>query len=82
MVVVLGPESGQAPSELFEKAQVPAGFTGERGQLIEVLKAQVEDLRGDRDGWRQQAEASQRLLTHVQQVPEPALRPWWKRLAG
>jgi hypothetical protein len=56
-------------------------LTGAR-QLIELLKVQVEDLRGNRDGWRQQAEASQRLLTHVQQVPEPALRSWWKRLAG
>jgi len=56
-------------------------LTGAR-QLIDLLKAQVEDLRGDRDGWRQQAEASQRLLTHVQ-ASEPAVsRSWWKRLAG
>jgi hypothetical protein len=32
--------------------------------LIELLKVQVDDLRGDRDGWRNQAEAAQRLLAH------------------
>jgi len=63
-------------------AAMQTELTGAR-QLIELLKAQVEDLRGDRDGWRQQAETTQRLLTHVQQASEPsAARPWWKRLAG
>jgi len=54
-----------------------AELTGAR-HLIEMLKAQVDDLRGDRDGWRQQAEATQRLLTQT----APPVRPWWKRLAG
>ena len=61
-----------------------AELTGAR-QLIKFLETQVEDLRGDRDGWQQQAEAAQRLLTHAREAaapPAPA-RPWWKwRLAG
>ena len=34
---------------------------------------QLADLREDRDHWRTQAEAAQRLLTG---------RPWWRRIAG
>jgi len=55
-----------------------AELTGAR-QLIEMLKSQVDDLRGDRDGWRQQAEAAQRLLT---QTAPTARSPWWWRKAG
>ena len=66
-------------------ASVEAELIGAR-QLIKFLESQVEDLRGDRDGWRQQAETAQRLLTHVREaatstVASPS-RPWWKRLAG
>jgi len=68
------------PTVTPDDAAIQTELTGAR-QLIELLKSQIEDLRGDRDGWRQQAEASQRLLTHVQQVPEPTSRSWW-RLAG
>ena len=39
-------------------ATAEAELTGAR-QLIKTLEAQVEDLRGDRDGWRQQAEMAQ-----------------------
>jgi excisionase family DNA binding protein len=63
-------------------AILQAELAGAR-QLIKFLEEQVEDLRGDRDGWRQQAETAQRLLTHAREraVPTP-MRPWWKRLAG
>jgi excisionase family DNA binding protein len=61
-----------------------AELTGAR-QLIGFLEAQAEDLRRDRDGWRQQAETAQRLLTDARPAaaapPTPA-RPWWRRLAG
>lgn len=55
-------------------------------QLIRHLEAQVEDLRGDRDGWRQQAEGAQRLIPHAGSSPEssgPSERlSWWKRRRG
>jgi excisionase family DNA binding protein len=63
-------------------AVLEAELTGARA-LVRLLEVQVEDLRRDRDGWRTQAEASQRLLT-----PPPSSattvrpRPWWKRLVG
>ena len=40
-------------------------------QLIGFLRTQIDDLRSDRDGWRQQAEATQRLLANVQEKPKP-----------
>jgi hypothetical protein len=65
-------------------------LTGARA-LIRLLETQVEDLRRDRDGWRSQAEASQRLLTHdidgralvvsSATMARPSRR-WWKRLVG
>jgi hypothetical protein len=36
-----------------------------------ALENQIDDLRRDRDGWRQQAEASQRLLTDARKSA------WW-----
>jgi hypothetical protein len=47
-------------------AVIEAQLVGAR-HLIDLLKSQVEDLRGDRDGWRQQAETAQRLLTYAHQ---------------
>lgn len=46
-------------------------------ELIERLDAQVVDLRDDRDHWRTQAEAANRLLTD-----QRVRVPWWKRLVG
>jgi hypothetical protein len=51
-------------------------------QLIDFLKAQVEDLRGDRNGWRRQAEAAQRLFTDERAPAPVSTRPWWKPLAS
>lgn len=42
-------------------------------ETADLLRAQLEDVRRDRDAWRGQAE---RLL------PAPAPRPWWRRLTG
>jgi hypothetical protein len=36
-----------------------------------ALENQIDDLRRDRDGWRQQAEASRRLLTDARKSA------WW-----
>ena len=77
----------ETPRDPFEVrlASVEGELTGAR-QLIRFLEGQAEDLRRDRDGWRQQAETAQRLLTHAKEVATvPAAtspRPWWKRLAG
>jgi hypothetical protein len=77
----------ETPRDPFEVrlASVEGELTGAR-QLIRFLEEQAEDLRRDRDGWRQQAETTQRLLTHAREtaiVPAAApSRPWWKRLAG
>ena len=38
-------------------------------QVIALLHAQIDDLRSDRDGWRQQAESTQRLLAYAQEKP-------------
>ena len=50
-----------------------------RAALAEVqlaqLKTVLEDMRGDRDHWRNHAGATQRLL-----VDATARRPWWKRV--
>jgi len=66
-------------------AVLEAELTGARA-LLQFLETQAEDLRRDRDGWRQQAETAQRLLTHAREatIASAALppRPWWKRLAG
>jgi hypothetical protein len=41
--------------------------------LVSELRAVIDDLRRDRDAWRDQA---QRLA-----LPAP-VRPWWRRLTG
>jgi hypothetical protein len=46
-------------------------------ELAEVLRRQLDDVRTDRDAWREQAQAGQRLL-----VPPARRAPWWRRLAG
>lgn len=76
--------SRNAPEPLSAAAAVLQAELGGARQLIALLEAQVEDLRGDRDGWRQQAETAQRLLTYEREKtspPTPA-RQWWRRLAG
>lgn len=53
----------------------------QRDERINDIRAQVDDLKADRDHWRQQATA---LLTHQQQQP-PAETPrpgFWRRLFG
>ena len=52
------------------------------GQLIKSLQDQVDDLKSDRDSWRQQAETAQQLLAHDREIAEPRQRrSWWKWLA-
>jgi len=55
-----------------------AAIDGQVEALRELLRradARADELRADRDAWRAQAEAAQRLLTGER-------RPWWRRIAG
>jgi hypothetical protein len=48
-------------------------------EVAELLRQQLDDVRADRDAWRDQAQAGQRLLA----APERAQRTaWWRRLVG
>jgi hypothetical protein len=52
---------------------------------IADLRRREDDLKADRDAWREAHSASQRLLPKP--TPEDAqagrmARPWWRRLAG
>jgi hypothetical protein len=48
----------------------------------ELLRAQLDDVRKDRDHWRDQAQAVTRQLADAR-TPAPApSRSWWRRLAG
>jgi hypothetical protein len=55
--------------ELLEMAQKAGATEAE----LSALKAQMIEVRSDRDAWRQQAE---RLTVLTER------RPWWRRLAG
>jgi excisionase family DNA binding protein len=63
-------------------AVMAAELAGAR-QLIDTLRHQVDDLRCDRDAWRQQAETAQRLLGQARDAapspPAPARSFWGKR---
>jgi hypothetical protein len=43
----------------------------------ELLRAQLDDVRKDRDHWRDQAQAVTRQLADARQ-PEPTKRRWWR----
>jgi hypothetical protein len=47
----------------------------------ELMRAQLADVREDRNHWRDQAQAVTRQLADARQVPAE-VRPWWRRLAG
>lgn len=49
--------------------------------VAELLRGQLDDVRKDRDGWRDMAQAVTRQLADARQV-QPAVKPWWRRLAG
>jgi hypothetical protein len=45
-------------------------------EVAELLRRQLEDVRADRDAWREQAQAGQRLLAPADR------KPWWRRIVG
>jgi hypothetical protein len=70
-----GATGGERPGTPAHEAQI-AGLR----EVAELLRRQLDDVRADRDAWREQAQAGQRLLTPP--VAPPGHRPWWRRLAG
>jgi excisionase family DNA binding protein len=64
------------PSETAATAALEAEIAGLR-EVGTLLRAELADVKTDRDHWRGQAEATQRMLTDA-----TARRPWWKRLTG
>ena len=60
-----------ASAEVISRVAVQEAELAGAQQLIAFLRTQIDDLRSDRDGWRQQAEATQRLLAYVQEKPKP-----------
>lgn len=76
-----GRTGGKRPETPSAFAVMAAELAGAR-QLIETLRHQVDDLRIDRDAWRQQAEAAQRLLALARDMaPRPTAsgRSFWRR---
>ena len=49
-------------------------------QMAELLRRELDDVRKDRDHWRDAATASLRALPSA--AATSARRLWWKRLAG
>jgi excisionase family DNA binding protein len=63
--------------------QENAGWERERDLLMMLLhdrEHQIQDLRQERDAWRQQAERAQQtlLLTTGSKAEEPPARRWWR----
>jgi hypothetical protein len=54
------------------------------GEIGDLLRRQLDEIREDRDRWRSQAEATQRLITDRSQAEAPGRdrRPWWHWIAG
>ena len=85
------------PGSTLDITQEIAGKDRELALLREMLaevRGERDDVRQDRDRWREQAETQTRLLTHQQPAPATppsqalaaplALTPrgWWAKLAG
>lgn len=58
-------------SETPTKTEVNTAIEGLKAQL-ELMREQIDDLKGQRDGWQRQAEQSQALLRDMRQP-----RPWF-----
>jgi outer membrane murein-binding lipoprotein Lpp len=51
-------------------------------RISELLRAQLDDVRADRDAWRDQAQAAQRLLSFEKASGPPDRWPWWRRIVA
>jgi hypothetical protein len=67
-------ERGATANETALAAQIAA-----LREVSDLLRAQLDDVRADRDAWREQAQGQQRLLA----APErKGGLPWWRRVMG
>jgi hypothetical protein len=67
-----GPRSAAAASApWWRRANTSLGR-----EVAELLRRQLEDVRADRDAWREQARAGQRLLAPADR------KPGWRRIVG
>jgi hypothetical protein len=69
-------ERGATAAERHETAALEGQIAGLR-QVAELLRQQLDDVRADRDAWRDQAQGQQRLLAASERGP-----PWWRRIMG
>jgi excisionase family DNA binding protein len=76
---------GRAENSPRERSDTPenTGWERERNLLMMLLQDrehQIQDLRQERDAWRQQAERAQQtlLLTAGAKHEEPQVRRWWR----
>jgi excisionase family DNA binding protein len=68
-----------APADDAPAPAATAALDAEIAGLREILRradATADELRQDRDKWRQMAEHQQRM------IEDQRPRPWWKRLTG
>jgi hypothetical protein len=63
------------------RPRLEAQITGLR-EVAELLRRQLDDVRADRDAWREQAQAGQRLLSFDKSSGRPDRKPWWRRIVG
>jgi excisionase family DNA binding protein len=77
------------PEATGATAAMEAQIAGLR-EIGDLLRRQLDEVREDRERWRSQAEAVQRLITgpkerdrsRSQTEEGPDRRPWWHQLAG
>lgn len=69
-------ETPVTPETVARLAALDAEVAGLR-EMLRRADRQADDLRAERDQWRETAQAAQRLL-----VDQRERRPWWSRLAG
>jgi excisionase family DNA binding protein len=51
-------------------------------ETADLMRAQLEDVRKDRDHWRDQAQAVTRQLADARTPVTIEVKPWWRRLVG
>jgi excisionase family DNA binding protein len=80
--------TGATPEATGATAAMEAQIAGMR-EIGDLLRRQLDEVREDRERWRSQAEAVQRLITGPEErnrrpQTEAARdhRPWWRQLAG
>jgi hypothetical protein len=83
---VYPPAQEGARPEKQQRAQVAEAILASQitalRETADLLRAQLDDVRKDRDHWRDQAQAVTRQLADAC-APQPLVetpKPWWRRL--